>query len=162
MTAFQYQEMLPLAADDTPYRLLSKEHVSTFEAAGKTFLKVEPEALTPKDISQRAIDKSDPRCVRTVQVFCRVLGAFSGDVVLTLGALGGVFVSGGVIHGVMQAFDRAGFREGFESKGRFRSYMERIPAWLVTHPYATLLGCAAYAGDVFAPTRTAGGVSAKV
>ncbi|WP_422723968.1 fumarate hydratase [Hyalangium rubrum] len=38
--------MLPLGEDTTPYRLLSKDHVSTFEAGGKTFLKVEPEALT--------------------------------------------------------------------------------------------------------------------
>lgn len=46
VTPFQYQDMLPLGADETPYRLLTKEHVSTFEAAGQTFLKVEPAALT--------------------------------------------------------------------------------------------------------------------
>ena len=46
MSDFQYQELLPTAADDTPYRLLTRDHVSTFEAAGQTFLKVEPEALT--------------------------------------------------------------------------------------------------------------------
>ncbi|HVY83756.1 MAG TPA: glucokinase [Caulobacterales bacterium] len=144
-------------------RLLSGEGLHNIYWALSVIEGAEPEALTPKDISQRAIDKSDPRCVRAVQVFCHILGAFSGDVALTLGGLGGVFVSGGVIHGVMQAFDRAGFREGFESKGRFRSYMERIPAWLVTHPYATLLGCAALAGDVIAPVRSAGaGASAKI
>ncbi|MBK9644841.1 MAG: fumarate hydratase [Deltaproteobacteria bacterium] len=38
--------MLPLGHDDTPYRLITTEGVSTFEAAGQTFLKVEPEALT--------------------------------------------------------------------------------------------------------------------
>jgi fumarate hydratase class I len=49
MTSFQYQDMLALdaeRADSTPYRLLTKEHVSTFEAGGRTFLQVEPEALT--------------------------------------------------------------------------------------------------------------------
>jgi fumarate hydratase class I len=46
MTEFAFQEMLPLGKDETPYRLVTKDHVSTFEAAGKTFLKVEPEALT--------------------------------------------------------------------------------------------------------------------
>src|SRR5215831_12218489 len=46
MPDFQFQDILPLAADDTPYRLLTRDHVSTFEAAGKTFLRVEPEALT--------------------------------------------------------------------------------------------------------------------
>ena len=46
MDSFQYQEMLPVAADDTPFRLLTRDYVSTFEAAGQRFLKVEPEALT--------------------------------------------------------------------------------------------------------------------
>jgi len=46
MTDFQFQEMLPLGKDETPYRLLSKDHVSTFEAGGRTFLQVAPEALT--------------------------------------------------------------------------------------------------------------------
>src|SRR4051794_25774479 len=45
MSDFQFQEMLPLGKDETPYRLISTDHVSTFEAAGKTFLRVEPEAL---------------------------------------------------------------------------------------------------------------------
>jgi len=45
MTDFQFQDMLPLGKDETPYRLVSKDFVSTFEAAGKTFLHVDPEAL---------------------------------------------------------------------------------------------------------------------
>jgi len=44
--SFQYQEMLPLGKDETPYRLITKDYVSTFEAGGKTFVKVAPEALT--------------------------------------------------------------------------------------------------------------------
>ncbi len=46
MTAFQFQEMLPTGPDDSPYRLLTKDYVSSFEAEGQTFLRVEPEALT--------------------------------------------------------------------------------------------------------------------
>jgi len=46
MTDFAYQELLPLGDDDTTYRQLTGDFVSTFEAGGKTFLKVEPEALT--------------------------------------------------------------------------------------------------------------------
>ncbi|MEZ5235231.1 MAG: fumarate hydratase [Acidimicrobiales bacterium] len=46
MADFEYQELLPLGADDTPYRLITTEGISTFEAAGHTFLRVEPEVLT--------------------------------------------------------------------------------------------------------------------
>jgi fumarate hydratase class I len=43
---FTFTELLPLGKDETPYRKLSSDYVSTFEAAGQRFLKVEPEALT--------------------------------------------------------------------------------------------------------------------
>jgi fumarate hydratase, class I len=46
MVDFAYQEMLPVGTDDTPYRLLSADYVSTFEAGGRRFLQVDPEALT--------------------------------------------------------------------------------------------------------------------
>jgi fumarate hydratase class I len=46
VTEFQYQDMLPLGPDDTSYRLLTDDGVSTFEADGHRFLRVEPSALT--------------------------------------------------------------------------------------------------------------------
>ena len=46
MAGFEFTELLPLGADETPYRKLTSDFVSTFEAAGQTFLRVEPEALT--------------------------------------------------------------------------------------------------------------------
>ncbi len=42
---FRYSDLLPTGLDDTPYRLLTTEGVSTMEAGGRTFLQVEPEAL---------------------------------------------------------------------------------------------------------------------
>jgi len=42
---FSYTDMLPVGADQTSYRLLTSEGVSTVEAAGRTILQVEPEAL---------------------------------------------------------------------------------------------------------------------
>ncbi|MFJ6212741.1 fumarate hydratase [Streptomyces sp. NPDC092296] len=45
MPDFAYSDLLPLGADPTPYRLVTTEGVSTFEAGGRRFLQVEPEAL---------------------------------------------------------------------------------------------------------------------
>jgi fumarate hydratase class I len=53
MAEFAYQDLLPLGPDDTPYRLLSADHVSTLEAGGRRFLQVDPEALTL--LTQRAM-----------------------------------------------------------------------------------------------------------
>ncbi len=46
MVEFAYQEPLPLGADETPYRLLTSDFVSTVDGAGRRFLQVDPEALT--------------------------------------------------------------------------------------------------------------------
>jgi len=45
MPEFIYEDLLPVGADTTEYRLISKDGVSTFEADGKTFLKISPEAI---------------------------------------------------------------------------------------------------------------------
>ena len=45
MPEFAYSDLLPTGPDQTEYRLLTSDGVSTIEAAGRTFLQVEPEAL---------------------------------------------------------------------------------------------------------------------
>jgi fumarate hydratase class I len=46
MPEFAYSDLLPIGPDDTEYRLLTTEGVSTFSAGGRDFLQVEPAALT--------------------------------------------------------------------------------------------------------------------
>ncbi|MFM1968431.1 MAG: hypothetical protein RL590_1288, partial [Actinomycetota bacterium] len=53
MPEFIYEDLLPIGEDATEYRLISKEGVSTFEADGKSFLKVSPEAI--RNLTQVAI-----------------------------------------------------------------------------------------------------------
>ena len=53
MPEFIYEDLLPIGADDTEYRVVSTEGVSTFEADGKSFLKVSPEAI--RNLTQVAI-----------------------------------------------------------------------------------------------------------
>ena len=45
MPEFAYSDLLPIGADETEYRLVTDQGVSTVEAAGRSFLQVEPEAL---------------------------------------------------------------------------------------------------------------------
>ncbi len=46
MPEFAYSDLLPLGADDTPYRLLTAEGVSMVSGAGRDFLQVSGEALS--------------------------------------------------------------------------------------------------------------------
>lgn len=103
-----------------------------------------PGPLKPEDITARARE-GDPRSLRTIDVFCAVFGAAAGDLVLTLGAWDGVFLTGGLVPKLLPTLARSGFRQRFEFKGRFAPVMACVPALAVVHPQPGLLGAAALA-----------------
>lgn len=104
-----------------------------------------PDALLPEDITARANDDSDPMCVRTVETFAGVFGSVAGDLVLTLGAWDGVYLTGGLIPILLPWLGRGHFRERFEAKGRFRDIMEKVPTQAIMNPEPGLIGAAALA-----------------
>jgi glucokinase len=78
----------------------------------------------------------------TLDRFCAILGSVAGDLALSFGARGGVFVSGGIAPRMADRLASGGFRAHFEDKGRLRPYLELIPTSLVVHPYPALIGAA--------------------
>jgi glucokinase len=88
-------------------------------------------ALTPPDVIGRALAGSDPACATALDLFCGFLGSVAGNLALTLGARGGVYVGGGIVPRLGAAFDRSRFRERFEAKGRFGGYLAAIPTWVI-------------------------------
>ena len=105
---------------------------------------VAPAAPDPQTVVALARARSDVRAVEAVRLFCGWLGSCAGDLALTLGARGGVYVGGGVALRLQEAFDVAMFRTRFEAKGRFAQYLAPIPAWLITaEPSPALMGAAA-------------------
>ncbi len=118
---------------------LSNIHRALAEIAGDPM----PE-LAPEEISAGAAD-GEPRCRRTLEVFCGVFGAIAGDLALTLGAWDGVFLTGGLVPKLLDELKDSSFRRRFEAKGRFSDAMSRVPTVAVLHPHAGLLGAAAFA-----------------
>jgi glucokinase len=104
---------------------------------------VSGEVLSAAAITQRAIDGLDADCLRTVDLFCGVLGSVAGNVALTLGATGGMYIGGGIVPRLGSLFAESPFRERFESKGRLQSYLARIPTFLITEEYPAFLGVSA-------------------
>lgn len=96
----------------------------------------------PEDIARLARSGESPVAVETLALFTRWLGAVAGNLALTLGARGGVYVAGGIVNRWGREFDAALFRRGFEAKGRFRDYVSRIPTWLITDPLPAFKGLA--------------------
>jgi glucokinase len=104
---------------------------------------VPAKGYTAAQITDLAIRAEDPLCVEATTMFCAMLGTMAGNLALTLGARGGVYIGGGIVPKLGRTFVDSPFRERFEAKGRFRSYLEAIPTFVVTHPLPAFLGCAA-------------------
>ena len=85
----------------------------------------------------------DADCAAALELFCAMLGALAGNLALTLGARGGVYIAGGIAPRILDSLAASAFRARFEAKGRFRSYLAPIPAWIVLHPAPAFLGLAA-------------------
>ncbi|GAA5183844.1 hypothetical protein GCM10025771_36430 [Niveibacterium umoris] len=93
-------------------------------------------------ITNGALDGSNALALDSVNMFCGMLGTIAGNLALTLGAKGGVFIGGGIIPRLGDFFDRSPFRSRFEDKGRFRSYLESVPVFVIHSPYPAFTGAA--------------------
>ena len=94
------------------------------------------------DVTARAVAGSDPACVKAFARFCALLGTVAGDLALTVGARGGVYIAGGILLRFKEAFAASSFRERFEAKGRFADYLRVIPTSLILEESPALLGLA--------------------
>jgi glucokinase len=99
----------------------------------------------PKEVAERARSGACRFCSAALGHFSALLGAAAGDLALTLGARGGIYNGGGLVHGLDELFDRERFRQSFVAKGRLSYFVEPIPTWLVLHHDPGLLGAAALA-----------------
>jgi len=97
-------------------------------------------ALSPADVTDAALDGSDALCAQAVQRFTAFLGNAAGNLALTLGAHGGVFVGGGIVPRLGEHFDGALFRQHFEAKGRFADYLKVMPTHVITAAAPALVG----------------------
>ena len=99
--------------------------------------------LSAPEITRRGLDGSDALCVETLDAFCAVLGTVAGNLAVTLGAMGGIYIGGGIVPRLGTYFDRSPFRARFEDKGRFTDYVKAIPTYVITAEHATFTGASA-------------------
>jgi glucokinase len=98
----------------------------------------------PEEVYEAAIAGTDTLAMRTMQLFCAVLGSFAGNLALTMGARGGVFIAGGIGPKIRHILEHSEFRNRFESKGRLRDFLADIPVYLITTSDVGLQGAASY------------------
>ncbi|HEY2019741.1 bifunctional transcriptional regulator/glucokinase [Paraburkholderia sp.] len=111
------------------------------------------------EIVKRALD-GEPLAAESVDVFCGILGTFAGNIAVTLGALGGIYIGGGVVPRLGEFFARSSFRKRFEAKGRFEAYLQSVPTYVITAEYPAFLGVSAILAEQL--SNRAGGSSSAV
>lgn len=86
-----------------------------------------------------AAEAGDAVAARTVALFGEYLGAVAGDLASTLGARGGVFVTGGIVQKNPKLLD-AGFLAAFNAGGRHTDWRQELPVYLYTNESFGLIG----------------------
>lgn len=89
-----------------------------------------------------AAGAGEPLAGTALDRFCAMLGSVAGDLALSFGARGGVFVSGGLAPRIADRLANSEFRARFEDKGRLSPFVRQIPTSLVLHPYPAMVGAA--------------------
>lgn len=102
------------------------------------------DALTPAEISSRALKGEDKRCVLALQTFCALLGSTCGDFVLANGAYAGLYLAGGIVPRMIPFLRSSTFAQRFRDKGAMASRLEEVPLCAITAAQPGLTG-AAYA-----------------
>lgn len=106
--------------------------------------------LTPGEVTERALTLDCPLALETLSVFCDVFGTVAGNLALTLGARGGVYIGGGITLRIVDFFMRSGFRERFEKHGRLTPYLRAIPTYIINTDYPALTGAMVALGPAYA------------
>jgi glucokinase len=106
--------------------------------------------LGAADIVRRALAGQCVLCDQVVEAFCGMLGTVAGNLAVTLGAQGGIYIGGGIVPRLGERFDRSSFRSRFEQKGRFVNYLAQVPTFVITAEYPAFLGVSAMLADKLA------------
>jgi glucokinase len=97
---------------------------------------------SPAQITAAALARSDALAGETVQVFCAWFGSLIGDLIMTLGAYGGVYLAGGLLPQIADLLRESDFAARLADKGTLREALEKVPVRLIDHGQLGVTGAA--------------------
>ena len=100
---------------------------------------------TAEQITRAAFDDNSLRARQALDAFCSFLGSVAGSAALMFKASGGVLIAGGIVPRIVDYLPSSNFRAQFESKGRFRPYLEGVSTRVIVRPDPAFLGLMALA-----------------
>ena len=140
-------------------RLLSGAGLELIYSALARHTGQQDNALAAAEITRRALANDCALCDQVIDVFCGMLGTVAGNLAVTLGAQGGMYIGGGIVPRLGARFDASPFRSRFEQKGRFVAYLAQVPTFVITADYPAFLGVSAILAETLAARQGAGQAS---
>jgi len=122
-------------------RVLSGPGLRSLHEALNALEGVAEEVRDAEDITRAAL-QGERHSLRTLERFCAMLGGVAGNLALTYGAQGGVYIAGGIAPNILGVLERSDFRRRFESKGRLAAYLRPIATRVIIRADASFLGAA--------------------
>jgi len=106
-----------------------------------------PQFDDPARICAAARKRLEPTAVESLEHFYLFLASTAANLALTVGALGGVYLAGGMISKNIDLLHQSDFRQRFNSHGRYSEYLARIPCFAITSDLSAMTGLAHWACD---------------
>jgi glucokinase len=102
----------------------------------------DPDADPAPEITQKALAKSCPVCVETLDLWADIYGAEAGNLALKVLALGGVYVAGGIAVKILEKMKDGRFFQAFKDKWHFENLLKNMPLSVIMDENAPQLGAA--------------------
>jgi len=94
------------------------------------------------EVTALAQQQADPMAVQALALYLSLLGSSCGDLALSTGAWGGLWLAGGVLPKISQALIDSSFRARLEDKGPMTDLMRATPTHLILADQPGLTGAA--------------------
>ncbi|HET7267061.1 MAG TPA: glucokinase [Oleiagrimonas sp.] len=105
---------------------------------------VAPALTSPRSVAEAAQSGAHHQAGRALEVFCAMLGSFTGDLALLYGASGGIWLAGGVLPKLREKLIHSTFLDRFTHKGCMSGFLETVPVHLLQHGQLGVTGAAGW------------------
>ena len=118
------------------YSYLREQEVEPVSAQADPRNAADPAAA----ISALALSGADALAIQALDIFLCIYGAQAGNLALSTGATGGVYVAGGIAPKIVHKLTDGIFMRSFLNKGRMSALLAAVPVQVVTNPDVGLEG----------------------
>jgi len=91
-------------------------------------------------ITDAALKQNDPLAQQALELFVRVYGTQAGNLALTAGATGGVYIAGGIAPKIISRLTDGAFLAAFRDRGNMSAYVAAVPVRVVMNTNVGLIG----------------------